>query len=203
LTKTLPEDRLAKRFPIVYRQIRSVWLGVMGLLGVPGYWNRRKQLDYYGEVVRLAKRHSPAGGSVIDVGSNKAETLLELHWFEKRVALDILYPPRAKAVTSIQVDFMEYEPEIEFDLVLCLQVLEHLEEPAPFAQKLLKTGRTVIISVPYNWPKDQHETHLQDPVDQEKLTSWTGQTPLESQVVANGAERLIAVYQPGLSQPLS
>ncbi len=90
---------------------------------------------------------------------------------------------------------MDYRPETYFDLVLCLQVLEHLDNPDAFAQKLLNAGRTVIISVPYRWPQGYCKTHKQDPVDEAKLERWTQRKPVETQIVTNGKERLIAVYQ--------
>ncbi len=65
-----------------------------------------------------------------------------------------------------------------------------------FAKKLLDTGRTVIITVPYKWPKGMCNAHVQDPVDEAKLELWTQRKPVETSIVADwGQERLIAVYQ--------
>jgi hypothetical protein len=92
---------------------------------------------------------------------------------------------------------MEYTPTNHFDLVLCLQVLEHVEDPAAFASKLFRTGRIVIVSVPYKWAPDRAPGHRHDPVDEEKLRQWTGREPVATRVVADGAARLIAVYESG------
>jgi hypothetical protein len=160
-----------------------------------GYWQRRKHFNYYKEVVRLAEQHAPAGGRAIDVGAYESDVLGRLTWFEHRVALDLYPIPRRVGIVNLQTDFMEYEPDQYFDLVLCLQVLEHLEEPEAFTRKLLNTGRIVIISVPYNWPSGRCENHLQDPVDEAKLELWTGRKAMETRVALDGTERLIAVYR--------
>jgi SAM-dependent methyltransferase len=166
------------------------------------YWDRRRHFNYYTHVVRLAEQHAPRGGQVIDVGVYQSDVLGRLPWFQRRVALDLLPIPPQEGIEVVQMDFMQYRPDAAFDLVLCLQVLEHLDEPEPFAQKLMRTGRTVIISVPYKWPRGQCRNHVQDPVDETKLALWTGREPVESCVAADGRERLIAVYQTTSVEPL-
>jgi hypothetical protein len=83
-------------------------------------------------------------------------------------------------------------------------VLEHLADPSSFAQKVLRAGRTAIISVPWQWPRGLGEGHVQDPVDGGKLERWTQRVPVETVIVEdNGRKRLIAVYQgPGSSPSL-
>jgi hypothetical protein len=160
------------------------------------YWGERREFRYYGEVVRLAREHAPNGGSVLDVGANETEVLERLEWFERRVALDVNeIPPRA-GVETVAADFNYFEPAERFDLVLCLQVLEHLDRPRPFARKLLAAGRTTIISVPHEWPGWVTEEHVHDPVDESKLRAWTGYDPTETAIIEDvGMERLIAAYR--------
>jgi SAM-dependent methyltransferase len=186
---------LRSNLPPVYWVARSAWLAVRPHLRLDGYWGQRRHLEYYQEVIRLARAHVPVGSRVIDVGSHDTAVLSALDWFERRVALDLGYVARRRGIEAIVMDFMDYAPKTSFDLVLCLQVLEHLEQPAAFARKLLRTGRTVIISVPYKWPEGLVKTHRQDPVDEAKLAGWTGRTPVETRVVANGLARLVAVYR--------
>jgi Methyltransferase domain len=188
-------DRLGRRFPLVYRLARPPWRLAMRALGRPVYWDARREHRYYREVVRLAREHVPWGGRALDVGAHEVELLGELDWFEERLALDTRYVMPKRGVRAMVTDFMEFEPDGPFDLVLCLQVLEHLAEPEPFARKLLRTGRTVIVSVPFRWPAGAHPPHLQDPVDEAKLRDWTGGEPLDSTLVEDGRERLIAVYR--------
>lgn len=160
------------------------------------YWQSRRDFRYYREVVRLAKEHAPAEGSALDVGAREAELLQWLDWFERRVALDVDPIPARPGVETVTADFGEFEPDACFDLVLCLQVLEHLQEPESFARKLLETGRTVIVSVPHRWPGWVTDEHLHDPVDEAKLRRWTGRDPIETSIVEDlGMERLICVYR--------
>jgi Methyltransferase domain len=154
----------------------------------------RLGMKYYDEVARLAQTYVPHGGQVVDVGAGATDMLRRLPWFARRVALDRSYAPRYRGVETVLTDFLQYEPDGLFDLVLCLEVLEHLEDPAPFAQKLLRTGYTAIISVPYKWPKGACVTHVQDPVDEALLEQWTGRQPTETRIVVDGRARLIAVY---------
>jgi SAM-dependent methyltransferase len=164
-------------------------------LGLAGYWRSRSHLRYYDEVVALARRHEPGGQAVLDVGAGDTEMLRRLTWFPRRVALDRRPGPRQRGVERVVADFLAYTPPRRFDLVLCLQVLEHLEDPGPFARRLLAAGETVIVSVPYRWPAGLSPGHVQDPVDEAKLASWTGCEPVETQLVVNGLTRLIAVYR--------
>jgi Methionine biosynthesis protein MetW len=142
----------------------------------------------------MAREYVPEGGRVIDVGSHETELLEQLDWFRSRVALDIQWVFPRRGIEAVLADFREYEPDGVYDLVLCLQVLEHVPQPQPFARKLLRTGRTVIISVPYRWPADDWESHVHDPVDEAKLREWVGADPVETSIVDDGKRRLVAVY---------
>ena len=73
-----------------------------------------------------------------------------------------------------------------------MQVLEHQENAREFAQKLLQTGRVVIVSVPYRWLAGTCSDHRHDPVDEVKLREWFGCDPIESKIEDT---RLVAVYQ--------
>lgn len=154
----------------------------------------RRRFKYYDEVAALARQYVPRGGQVIDVGAGVTEMLQRLPWFTRRVVLDRSYAPRHRGIETVLVDFLDYSPDTTFDLVVCLEVLEHLEDPAPFAQKLLRVGHTAIISVPYKWPKGACATHVQDPVDEAMLEQWTRHPPTETRIVVDGRPRLIAVY---------
>ncbi|MGH2961616.1 MAG: class I SAM-dependent methyltransferase [Solirubrobacterales bacterium] len=160
-----------------------------------GYWATRRDFAYYREVVHLARGHAPAGGAVLDVGANETEVLERLDWFGRRVAVDVREIPSRPGVEAIVADFEEFEPDAPFDLVLCLQVLEHIPDPAPFARRLLDCARIAIVSVPYRWPGWVTDEHLHDPVDAAKLRRWTARDPIAAKVVEDlGMERLISVY---------
>jgi hypothetical protein len=167
---------------------------------VGGYWEARRGFAYYDKVVRLARRHAAEGGAALDVGAHETRLLQRLDWFDRRVALDADRVEPGDGVAGIVADFERFEPRERFDLALCLQVLEHLERPGPFARKLLATAPTAIVSVPHRWPPWTTDEHLHDPVDAAKLRRWTGHEPDETSVVEDlGMERLIAVYRGAVS----
>ncbi len=161
------------------------------------YWKRRKNLRYYKEVLRLVKQWAGDAKTVIDVGSGNLPLILELGWIPSKTSLDLHRKGHLPGCTNLKADFMAYTPPKPFDLVLCLQVLEHLKYPAAFAEKLLATGRTVIVSVPYRWPKGRSTSHLHDPIDEDTLLGWTKKAWIDQVVVRelNEEERLIVVLQ--------
>lgn len=96
-------------------------------------------------------------------------------------------------------NFMRYPVEKKFDVVTCFQVLEHLDDDVveDFTRKLFHhTNRMLLISVPYKWAKGSCSEHKQDPVDEEKLLKWTGESPVFCQVVRDGTrDRMICAYK--------
>lgn len=159
------------------------------------YWAERRDMAYYREVIRLAREFAPRAQSAVDVGPNGTPLLCELDWIPSKTAIDLV-KAEIPGVTSIQGDFFHYQPEQLFDLVLCLQVLEHVPLAEAFARKLLETGKTVIISVPFCWPEHFCPYHVHDPVDREKLLGWTGKACVTDLVVRDrGHDRLIAVFE--------
>ena len=168
------------------------------------YWEQRKALKYTRHVIKLVNTFEKEAQSAIDIGAWKTPIIEEFDWIRERDALDILKPYSSATVRGIQQDFFTFAPGEKYDLVLCLQVLEHLENPGDFARKLFETGKSVIVSVPFNWPAGACEHHCQDPVDQDKLLEWTGRKPVYSAIINEGphpcSDRLIAYYR---DDPLS
>ena len=185
---------LARVSPALFRVARPPWQMLKRALRLNPGAEKRRAMRYYAEAVRLARAYEPDGRSALDVGAHDT-VLSRLPSFRRRVALDLKYVPPLAGIEVVLLDFMQYEPPIYFDLVLCLEVLEHLDDPRAFAAKLLRTGRTVIVSVPYKWPHGACPGHKQDPVDERKLESWTQCEPLETSIVDDGSERLFAVYR--------
>eukprot|EP00966_Prymnesium_polylepis_P030607 712445-Prymnesium_polylepis.1 len=56
------------------------------------------------------------------------------------------------------------------------QVIEHVSQPWPFVQKLLRTGAVVVLSVPYRWQPCEHVRchHKQNAITREMITIWAG-----------------------------
>lgn len=161
------------------------------------YWKKRKHLKYYKAAVRLAKMVAPRAETTIDVGSANTKLLESVDWVPKKFALDRRFRDRPCQATYIRCDFVEFKCDREFDLVFCLQVLEHSSSPRPFAKKLLSIGGIIIVSVPYKWRQGMCKDHVQDPVDEAKLVSWMEAPFFYSEVVVekNGVKRLLAAFR--------
>lgn len=159
------------------------------------YQNRIKNgHEYYWIAHSLACQHVADFGSVLDVGAGLHAGCEYLEWykFTHKHAIDLRVPENLPVgVQFHHCDFMDFA-EITYDLVLCLQVIEHIEDAEAFCKKLLKTGRTVVVSVPYKWAADSVSVHVHDPVDEDKMRDWFGKKPIES-IQAN--RRLIQVYK--------
>jgi hypothetical protein len=162
------------------------------------YWNRRRDLLYYQVVRILATRLAAEAGSVLDVGSRGSPYI---EWFEDvpiRTSLDLVEPYFGEGVTSVTSDFLKWQPDRQYDIVLCLQVLEHVRDATSFARKLLAAGEVVIVSVPYRWRKAQNKAHVQDPVTYRKIVGWFGREPNFSHLVVEpetGTERIVCVFE--------
>ena len=163
------------------------------------YWSSRKDILYY-EVVRiLASSIGATANSILDVGSAGCPYLGWFDWIEHKVSIDVENPYKSAGVESLKKDFLTWETEKKFDVVLCLQVLEHVQDAEQFAKKLLALGKTVIVSVPYKWDEMKTEEHIHDPVDKIKMKKWFGRDPNFEYVcteVLAPVDRLIQVYDP-------
>jgi len=176
------ENWLGHRAPRLYLSLREVVRRVKRLLGRKSYAEARKDYNYYREVLRLGRANLPADAAVIDVGAGETSVVGELS-VRRRVTLDERWLPPQPGIEHETADFQAWQPDARYDLLLCLQVLEHLPDLGPFARKLFELGERVIIAVPYRWRKGACPGHVQDPVDEEKLRSWTGRDPAKTRIV--------------------
>ena len=163
---------------------------------VSSYVQRRQTQIYYRYVYRLVRGVAPRIDSIMDVGSGKTSCLEQFDWIPIRKTIDIAHPYTSEFVGGIKADFLEYQVDERYDLVLCLQVLEHIPQVEEFTQKLFDVSRSVLISVPYKWPKGSTKGHIHDPVDEAKLRAWTRRKPDYQIIVTEpfGASRLFAYY---------
>ena len=164
------------------------------------YWDKRKNNIYLRYVDYIMCALSDETKSIIDVGSRSCPYLEWFPWATERVSLDLKKPFKAPGVRSIKTDFLTWEPDKHYDVVLCLQVLEHVPPVEEFAHKLLTLGRHVIVSVPYKWPETAMRGHVHDPIDRAKFLSWFPRRP-DYMVVAREpmshslmAKRLVAYF---------
>ncbi len=141
------------------------------------YWDKRKNNIYLRYVDYIMCALSNETKSIIDVGSRNCPYLDWFPWATERVSLDLKTPFKGPGVRSIKTDFLTWQPDKHYDVVLCLQVLEHVPPVEEFAHKLLTLGRHVIVSVPYKWPETAMQGHVHDPIDRKKFQSWFPRRP--------------------------
>jgi len=158
------------------------------------YYEERKEYNYYKKVNEILSKLQFT--SIIDIGGRKSPILEKINNNIYKSLLDISKINNDdKNINYITADFYKWVPDKKYDVVLCLQVLEHLEKPTEFAQKLFDTGNKVIISLPYKWAKGFCVHHIQDPVDEKLIKQWTNRNPLETYIIEdNGVKRIICVY---------
>ena len=161
------------------------------------YWDSRKHFRYVLYVQELVRILEPDAKSAIDVGARDTPMIEDFDWIEDRSTLDYSNPYSSERVKGISADFFEFDPPKHYDLALCLQVLEHVQDAMSFAQKLFQIADRVMITVPYKWRAGADKWHLQDPVDFNKLHSWTGREPLISAIIQErrGSRRILAYYR--------
>ena len=161
------------------------------------YWHDRSDSLYFQYVDFLVRVVGHDAQSILDVGSNSCPYLEWFSWIPYKFSIDINNPYYSWRVHGKKIDFLEYTNDREFDLCLCLQVLEHIHDVKSFAQKLLKVAHHVIVSVAYRWPAGTDSRHVQDPVDEEKLITWFNRIPNYQVIVTEPItekRRLICYY---------
>jgi hypothetical protein len=160
------------------------------------YWKSRKECNYYKKVLEIIERYSDQT-SIIDIGSANTEILKDLP-FKDKTCLDYdKLPEQLSGIKNVKCDFYKWVPDKKYNIVTCLQVLEHLDNPKDFARKLLNiSNKVVIISVPYKWPKGFCIHHVQDPVSVDDIFNWTGRDYDESYIIEDkSVKRMVCVYK--------
>ena len=159
------------------------------------YFESRKDLKYYKKIQEILRELSFS--SIIDIGSRKSPVFETLNKDIYAISLDkdLVYEDKDNFICA---DFNTWIPNRKYDVVLCLQVLEHLDDPFKFTQKLFDTGNIIIISVPYKWKKGLCKEHVQDPVDETLIKQWTMRMPSQQFIIKenNNVERIICCYFP-------
>lgn len=168
-----------------------------------GYWASRRSLHYY-EVVRglldgLTKR-APLE-ALLDVGTADTPVPTWGH-FRARYSLDPAHSQaRVRAlheagVNAFAASVADWKPKRRFDVITCLQVLEHFEVPeaSAAAKKLLSVTNRLVVSVPHNWPANANTSngHKLDPIGVLKLCNIVEAEPTWLRVTR--CKRLVCMF---------
>lgn len=157
------------------------------------FYEPNRSFRYYAPALNWIHQLRPT--SVLDVGGRRSPILDSLSSDVERVCLDIERIPGLKpGIRRITADFSTWVPDKQYDLVVCLQVLQNIQDVESFARKLFSVGTRVILCVPYKLPFGMNSgPHAL--IDEATLFKWTGRTPAALWYVRDpGLPRILAVY---------
>lgn len=172
---------------------------MVGNFASGAYWNDRQDLIYYRYVDFILRCVAADAKSLLDVGTGNCPYPDWFDWIPSRTSIDLHNPYSSGTVKGIVGDIFTHQFAETFDVVTCLQVLEHVPDVHAFARKLLTLGQLLVVSVPRNWPAGRIQDHVHDPVDLEKLEQWFERKPNYVQEVREPfletfGNRLICIY---------
>ncbi len=162
------------------------------------YWAERRNLRYYRVAVDFVRREA-GGRRLIDVGGGIGLGCRYLEWlpdFDRSCVETSCGPGRIPGVRLVVEDFEHWTPDGDFDVCLCLQVVEHVVTPESFVAKMFALAPVVVLSLPYRWKAGACPHHIHDPIDEDKLLAWTGREPRALEIVEDrGVSRMVVVYR--------
>lgn len=127
------------------------------------WWHRARR-----SIIEVLLRHAVAGtdNRILDVGAGTGATSLALRRFGRVLGIDLspeamqIARDRGLAVARMDATALAL-PDASFDVVVALDVLEHLENDAACVRELvrvLRPGGVLLVTVPaYNWLWSSHD----------------------------------------------
>lgn len=162
-------------------------------------WTLKEDQNLHFHVGRILVRGlSRNAKSILSIGSTGAPFLLFAGHVERRVSVDPRRPLQAEGVESVEAEFFKFATTEVFDVVICFDVLARIVKPDVFARRLLRGGRTLIVSAPYRATSETHKEEFPNHVDRGALEAWFGRAPNYCAVFsepANGGSRIFAVFE--------
>jgi hypothetical protein len=147
----------------------------------------RANLKYYQVVRRWLEELGPQN-SILDVGCSYSTSVLFGN-FRYRYALDLHKTPEIPGVIGIQNIWMYLLMYV--DVITCLQVLEHVDNPKEFAEKLRYSSKITIVSL--NWAPT--EDHLHHWIDVPWIIHVMQDEPEKSEITTdNHVKRYIGIW---------
>jgi hypothetical protein len=163
---------------------------------------------YYDLLFVLSIEFGHSARKALEVGCASDPFVKHLYWISDKTCI-APYSAYGKqtphSVNMTKVDFMKWQwkkgRDDPFDLVVCSQVVEHVDDPKAFVQKLLAVSRTLIVSVPYKWSKastSKKSNHISHDIDETTILGWAKpNTPVVTARIGGERQRLIAVFVRG------
>lgn len=159
------------------------------------YWEARKEYVYLNIAQKLMRLLGVSATTALDVGSAGTPTVM-MFPVERRYSVDWGNPFVHDEVISHSGDYLEWTPPEPVHIASCMQTLEHIPEPAPFAQKLLQDAEVVIASVPHLERPRANPGHLHSMITPDVFASWFDREPNFIYIAKelSGDERMVGVW---------
>lgn len=161
-----------------------------------GYYSNRQYKEYYAVVrdtVRRLQKTEPLG-SILDVGPADVP-LVTGFGIPDCTVLEPQFPRLFGGCEWLRGDICSYDFGRDFDLVLCLQCLEHIADIGAACAGLRRAARKfLVVSLPWQWGKGWEKGHIHDPVTMEWIVRHLG--PPSSHVLCDQlpARHIVCVY---------
>lgn len=165
------------------------------------YSHRLLNKEYYNWVANKIFELKP--DSIAEVGGGHILlSILPSYFCKSKTMVDIR--PQNKCgddllemwgIDFLQLDVLNYELPFNYDLLICLQMLEHFDNPKSIVERLWAKAKNKIFSVPYNWGPSPG--HIQDYITEEVFFSWFPRRQDEYVIIKenSGNERIIGVWK--------
>lgn len=161
------------------------------------YWESRKHLQYYEVARKYIELVASPRFSIMDVGCLNTPVAL-MGDFKDRFALNKTPFTPFEGVECIVADWLDFEPGRKYNVITCLQVLEHLDDKTlkSFVDKLRAYSDWMVLSVPYMWPVGTEPTHKQDPIDVVKFYQMAQGVPEFVEIIKDGnLSRIVGIFR--------
>ena len=124
--------------------------------------------SYYGEVVNFLKDKDFE--NVLEIGSG----IFPLVKDSDRVDLE------NNPTYRFDLNNTPWKLTKHYDLVIGLEVLEHLKDPEDIFKEIKRVSDYAIISLPYKWQDYNSKVHLHHNIDEKIIKNWFKIEPVES-----------------------
>ena len=159
------------------------------------YWDSRNHAEYYHVAIDWLSHLQ--GKRVLDIGCGDTPIVL---WgdFEWRYAMDTgnfssWFPP---TVSFIQEDFTTFDFNgVIYDCIICLQVLEHIQDIQDIINKIISNCDVCILSLPHMWKPDP--VHYHNFISVEQFLAYINLKP--EKFVITKCNRMIGLWRPNAS----
>jgi len=182
---------------------RNAPLGSLGPVGT-----KRTHFVYYDKLLFLVMQYGMNARSLLEVGCADQPLSAKFTWIPTKHCVAPYFATYRETkkenvndgVIHFKADFLRWKAPLNYDLLVCSQVVEHVPDPGAFVQGLIQAAKTAIISVPHLWKDEACENchHISHEITAAKFREWASPYwPVEEIIVREergGAERIVFVF---------